>query len=103
MANIDRADAGLFPLDLPEANDPNVFSPGCKGWLPGGPSGPSVWTAPDGTVMVQRIEPGNLTPGEAREVAYAMLAAADHSEGVTHTYYIAASRCRLCGGGVLTA
>lgn len=70
----------LLAEDLPEANDPNVFSPGCKGWLPGGPSGPSVWTAPDGTVMVQRIEPGELTPDEARGVAYALLAAANHTE-----------------------
>jgi len=31
--------------------------------------------------MVQRIEPGELTPDEARHVAYSMLAAANYSEG----------------------
>ena len=75
------ADAGLLAPDLPEPNDPNVFVPNGKGWLPGGPYGPSVWTAPGGTVMVQRIEPGDLTPEEAREIAHALLAAANYSEG----------------------
>ena len=69
------------PQHLPEPNDPNVFVPNGKGWLPGGPHGPSVWTAPGGTVMVQRIEPGDLTPEEAREVANALYAAANYSEG----------------------
>ena len=69
------------PQHLPEPNDPNVFVPDGKGWLPGGPYGPSVWTAPGGTVMVQRIEPGDLTPEEAREVANALYAAANYSEG----------------------
>lgn len=77
---IDLHQAGLLAPDLPEPTDPNVFVPGGKGWLPGGPHGPSVWTAPDSTIMVQRIEPGDLTPEEAREVAYALLAAADYSE-----------------------
>lgn len=76
----DLAVAGLLAPDLPEPTDPNVFVPNGKGWLPGGPHGPSVWTAPDSTIMVQRIEPGDLTPEEAREVAYALLAAADYSE-----------------------
>ncbi|WP_288833706.1 hypothetical protein [uncultured Corynebacterium sp.] len=74
------ADAGLIAPDLPEPDDPSIFVPGGKGWLPGGPDGPSVWTAPGGTVMVQRIEPGDLTPDEAREVAHALLAAANHAE-----------------------
>ena len=74
------ADAGLLAPDLPEPNDPSIFVPGGKGWLPGGPHGPSIWTAPDSTVMVQRIEPGDLTPEEAREVAYALLAAVKDSE-----------------------
>ncbi|WP_204338629.1 hypothetical protein, partial [Rhizobium ruizarguesonis] len=77
----DIADAGLLAPDLPEPNDPNVFVPNGKGWLPGGPYGPSVWTAPGGTVMVQRIEPGDLTPEEARGIAHALLAAADYAEG----------------------
>ena len=75
----DLADAGLIAPDLPEANETN-FVPDGKEWLPGGPHGPSIWTAPDSTVMVQRIEPGDLTPEEAREVAHALLAAADYSE-----------------------
>ena len=73
--------AGRLAPELPEPNDPNVFVPDGKGWLPGGPDGPSVWTAPGGTVMVQRIEPGDLTPEEAREVANALYAAANYSEG----------------------
>lgn len=75
----DLADAGLITPDLPEPDEAN-FVPHGKGWLPGGPHGPSIWTAPDSTVMVQRIEPGDLTPEEAREVAHALLAAADYSE-----------------------
>ncbi len=75
----DLADAGLIAPDLPEANEAN-FVPDGKGWLPGGPHGPSVWTAPDSTVMVQRLEPGDLTPEEARGIAHALLAAADYSE-----------------------
>lgn len=74
------ADAGLIAPDLPEPNEAN-FVPDGKGWLPGGPHGPSVWTAPDSRIMVQRIEPGDLTPDEAREVAHALLAAANHAEG----------------------
>lgn len=68
--------------DLPEPNDPDIFVPQGKGWLPGGPYGPSVWTAPRGTIMVQRVEPGDLTPEEARGLAYAILAAADYAEVV---------------------
>ena len=66
-------------VDLPEPDDPNVFVPGGKGWLPLGPDGPSVWTAPGGNVMVQRIEPGDLAPEEARKVAHALLAACEVS------------------------
>lgn len=75
----DLADAGLIAPDLPEANEAN-FVPDGKGWLPGGPHGPSIWTAPDSIVMVQRIEPGDLTPQTAREQAALLLAAANHSE-----------------------
>ena len=74
------AQAGRLAPDLPEPDDPSIFVPGGKGWLPGGPDGPSVWTAPGSTVMVQRIEPGDLTPDEAREVAHALLAATNHAE-----------------------
>ena len=75
----DLADAGLIAPDLPKPDEAD-FVPGGKGWLPGGPHGPSIWTAPDSTVMVQRIEPGDLTPEEARGIAHALLAAADYSE-----------------------
>lgn len=70
----------LLAIDLPEPNDPGIFVPDGKGWIPGGPHGPSVWTAPDCPIMVQRIEPGELTPDEARGVAYALLAAAQYAE-----------------------
>ena len=70
----------LLAPDLPEANGSDGFVPDGKEWLPGGPYGPSVWTAPDSTVMVQRVEPGDLTPDEARGVAYALLAAANYTE-----------------------
>lgn len=70
----------LLAEDLPEPNDPGIFVPDGKGWIPGGPHGPSVWTAPGSPIMVQRIEPGDLTPDEARGVAYALLAAANYSE-----------------------
>lgn len=73
------ADAGLLAPDLPEANDPSIFVPDGKGWLPCGLTGPSVWTAPGGRIMVQRVEPGDLTPAEARFFALAVLAAAQYS------------------------
>ena len=73
------AEAGLLAPDLPKPDEAN-FVPHGKGWLPGGPHGPSIWTAPDSTVMVQRLEPGDLTPEEARGIAHALLAAADYSE-----------------------
>lgn len=73
------AQAGLLAPDLPEPNDPSIFVPDGKGWLPCGLTGPSVWTAPGGRVMVQRVEPGDLTPAEARFFALAVLAAAQYS------------------------
>lgn len=72
---------GLPEPDLPEANDPSIFVPDGKGWLPCGLTGPSVWTAPGGRIMVQRVEPGDLTPAEARFFALAVLAAAKYAEG----------------------
>lgn len=69
---------GLIAPDLPEPNDPNVFVPNGKGWLPGGPHG--VWAVPGGQVMVKRIGPAGLTPDEARELANALYAAADYAE-----------------------
>lgn len=74
------AGAGLLAPDLPEPNDHRVFVPRGQKWALGGEFGPSVWTAPNLQVMVQHIEPGKLTPNEARQVAYALLAAANYSE-----------------------
>ena len=71
----------LIAPDLPEPNDPGIFALNSKGWLPGGPDGPSVWTVIYGPIMVQRVEPGDLTSDEARKLAYALLAAANYSEG----------------------
>lgn len=77
---VDALDAaGLLMPDLPAANDPGIFAPHGKGWLLGR-DGPVVWTAPDGLVMVQRVEPGDLTPDNARFLAYTLLAAADYAE-----------------------
>lgn len=75
------AKAGLLMPDLPEANDLDIATLNGKGWLPQGLTGPSVWTAPGGRVMVQRVEPGDLTPAEARFFALAVLAAAQYAKG----------------------
>lgn len=74
------ADAGLLAPDLPEANDLDIPVPNAKAWLPCGLTGPSVWTAPGGRIMVQRVEPGDLTPAEARFFALAVLAAAQYAK-----------------------
>ena len=73
------AQAGLLMPDLPESNGSDGFVPGGKEWLPGGPYGPIVWTAPGSRVMVQRVEPGDLTPDEARFFALTVLAAAQYA------------------------
>lgn len=77
---IDLHNARLLAPDLPEANDLDISAPDEKLWLPCGPTGPSVWARPCGRVRVRRIEPGDLTPDEARGVAYALLAAAQYAE-----------------------
>src|SRR5690625_56302 len=69
--------AGLLAPDLPKANDPGIFVPSGKGWRMGDVS---VWTAPDSPVMIQNVEPGDLSPTSTRELAYALLAAADYAE-----------------------
>ena len=74
------ANAGLLAPDLPEANATDIFVPDGKGWLLDDENGPVVWTAPGGLVMVQRVEPGDLTPAEARFFALAVLAAAQYSK-----------------------
>ena len=76
----DLNQAGLLAIDLPEPNDLDISARDEKLWLPCGPTGPSVWARPGGRVRVRRIEPGDLTPEEARGVAYALLAAANYSE-----------------------
>lgn len=48
-------------------------------WQLGG--GGVVWTAKGGRVMVQRVEPGNLTPDDARALAQVLNEAADYAEG----------------------
>lgn len=78
------ADYGLLATDLPEANDPSIFVPDGKGWLLDDENGPVVWTAPGGLVMVQRIEPGDLTPDEAHLFALAVLAAAQYAKEQEH-------------------
>ena len=73
-------DYGLLMADLPKSNDAGIIVPGGKGWLPQGLTGPSVWTAPGGRVMVQRVEPGDLTPDEAHLFALTVLAAAQYAK-----------------------
>lgn len=72
--------AGLLAPALPEANDTSLPYP-MKGWLLDAQDRPVVWTAPGGRVMIQRIEPGDLTPTQARAFALNILAAANYSEG----------------------
>ena len=69
--------------DLPEANDPSHIHPS-KGWVLDVQGRPVVWSAPGGRVMIQRIEPGGLTPAQARTFALNILAAANHVEGDTN-------------------
>ena len=71
----------LLAPDLPEANDLDIPVPNGKAWIPCGLTGPSVRTAPGGRIMVQRVEPGDLTPAEARFFALAVLAAAQYAKG----------------------
>lgn len=79
---IDLLMGNVLAPELPEPNDPGIFVPDGKGWSPEGPYDPLVWTAPTSRIIVQRIEPGDLTPDEARDVAYALLAAANYSEEI---------------------
>lgn len=74
-------DSANAKTDHPEANDPTAaFVPDGKGWLLDGPTGPVVWTSPGGPIMIQRIEPGELTPDQARAFITHILAAVHHSE-----------------------
>ena len=69
--------------DLPAANDANLLHP-MRGWVLDAEGSPVVWTAPGFSVMIQRIEPGDLTPDQARTFALNILAAAAYSEGTNH-------------------
>lgn len=72
--------AGLLAPNLPEGGESTA--PGVKEWhiTTGEQDGPIVWTAPNSPVMVQRIEPGDLTPREARALADSLYAAANYAE-----------------------
>lgn len=72
------ADAGLLMPDLPAPDDASIFVPNGAGWQT--PQDSAVWTAIGGRVMIQRVEPGNFTPGESRSLALALLAAAKLAE-----------------------
>lgn len=73
--------AGLLAPDLPKPSAEKSIANVAEWFpVPTDPHNPVVWTEPGGTVMVQRLEPGDLTPAEARPLAYALLAAADYAE-----------------------
>ena len=74
------ADEGLLAPDLPEANDTELPHP-TKSWTLDAEGFPVVWTEPGCSVMIQRIEPGDLTADQARAFALNILAAANYSEG----------------------
>lgn len=59
---------GIVEWDVPTSNH-----------APASPTG-IAWTAPGGTIMLQRIEPGDLTPKEAGRLAVTLLAAQKYSE-----------------------
>lgn len=71
-----------IPADrvLPAANDTELPLP-TKTWVLDAEGSPVVWTDPGCSVMIQRIEPGDLTPAQARTFALNILAAAAYSEG----------------------
>ena len=73
-------DAGLLAPDIPEANDTSLPLP-TRSWVLDAEGSPVVWSAPGTTVMIQRIEPGDLFPAQARRFALNVLAAADYAEG----------------------
>ena len=76
--------AGYAVVKLPE---PTGYWAEGPEWLQGNRvgdrSGWVAWAARGSRVMLQRVEPGELTPTEARELAAALLAAADTAEGVS--------------------
>ena len=74
------AKEGLLAPDLPQANDTSLPLP-TRSWVLDAEGSPVVWSAPGTTVMIQRIEPGDLFPAQARRFALNILAAADYCEG----------------------
>lgn len=77
-------EAGLLMPDQPEPDRQGKSGQfRMAEWLPLGTGleNPIVWTAAGaGRVMIQRIEPGELTPEGTRKVALALLAAANYAE-----------------------
>lgn len=69
-------DQGLLMPDLPRGKP--IFTPDVLEWET--PRDSVVWTAPSGRIMIQRVEPGELTPDEARKFALSILAAANYAE-----------------------
>ncbi|CAB0639663.1 hypothetical protein CIP107575_00760 [Corynebacterium diphtheriae] len=53
-------------------------------WAEGVPhsgAGPTMWTAVGGRVMIQRTEPADFSPNDARRFAQALMRMADIAEG----------------------
>lgn len=73
LPDLTRLSCGRFP-EWEQEGKPAAST----GW----PTGWVVWTArePRALIMVQRVEPGELTPNQARDLAAALLAAAEHAE-----------------------
>lgn len=68
--------AGLLAFDYGDQPPRRI-----KEWRFSNGTGPIVWTSPDSPIMVQRIEPCELTPGEAGRLSRMLKEAAEYSEG----------------------
>ncbi|MDT0223490.1 hypothetical protein [Gordonia sp. AC31] len=78
-------DSGYTVIALPEPHGRWAEGPE---WVQGANladrSGWVAWTAEDaGMVMLQRVEPGELTPADAADLGAALIAAAQHATGDT--------------------
>ena len=74
------ADAGLLMPDLPEPVE--KFTTGDASWTLVGKAAVDSWHDDGGPVVALRAGRGRyLTPAEARQLAYILLAAANHAEG----------------------
>lgn len=77
--------AGIELVELPEPTGRWAEGPE---WRPFPQQHIVVWTGkPGSTVMIQNVEPGDLTPDEARGLAAALLAAANAAEEHTPQEY----------------